>query len=213
MSSVDGGGDVRGGDGCGGDGRAAGADVLAFLMGRASVHAQLLEAPAPDSSQVQALLDVAMRAPDHGGLTPWRYVVVEGEGRRALGALLRAAQAARAPGSTEAELDAAASKPLRAPMVIVAVAHVHDHPKVPASEQLLAAGASVTLLLLAAEAMGFGASWLSGPNAYGEAVHAGLGLGSNEQVIGLVHIGTPRRERGGDKARASSVGVTRRWPA
>ncbi|WP_179358960.1 nitroreductase family protein, partial [Pseudomonas aeruginosa] len=113
-------------------------EALDALLTRVS-HARLSD-PAPSPEQLDRLFRVALRAPDHGQLRPWRFILVEGEGRRALGDLYARALASRQPDAAEEALAKARNMPLRAPLLVVAVACLQDHPKVPYGEQLLAAG-------------------------------------------------------------------------
>ena len=167
-------------------------EALDALLTRVS-HARLSD-PAPSPEQLDRLFRVALRAPDHGQLRPWRFTVVEGEGRRALGDLYARALASRQPDAAEEALAKARNMPLRAPLLVVAVACLQDHPKVPHGEQLLAAGCAAHGLVLGAYAQGLGAMWRTGEMATDPVVHAGLGLGEQERIIGFVYLGTPMGE-------------------
>ncbi|MEV1746329.1 nitroreductase family protein [Pseudomonas aeruginosa] len=167
-------------------------EALDALLTRVS-HARLSD-PAPSPEQLDRLFRVALRAPDHGQLRPWRFILVEGEGRRALGDLYARALASRQPDAAEEALAKARNMPLRAPLLVVAVACLQDHPKVPHGEQLLAAGCAAHGLVLGAYAQGLGAMWRTGEMATDPVVHAGLGLGEQERIIGFVYLGTPMGE-------------------
>lgn len=145
-------------------------EALDALLTRVS-HARLSD-PAPSPEQLDRLFRVALRAPDHGQLRPWRFIVVEGEGRRALGDLYARALASRQPDAAEEALAKARNMPLRAPLLVVAVACLQDHPKVPHGEQLLAAGCAAHGLVLGAYAQGLGAMWRTGEMATDPVVHA-----------------------------------------
>jgi nitroreductase len=164
-------------------------DALDALLNR--VSAPRLIAPAPDAAQRELLFRAALRAPDHGQLRPWRFLTVEGEALTQLGELF--ARALPADASPEAVAKAHAM-PLRAPLLVVVIASVKDSPKVPASEQVLAAGCAAHGILLAAHAQGIGAVWRTGDMAYNPQVAAGLGLGADEQVIAYLYLGTPVRK-------------------
>lgn len=166
-------------------------EALDALLNRVSV-ARLTD-PAPNAAQREALFQAALRAPDHGQLRPWRFLTIEGQGREALGELF--AQAVQAKGDASPEkLDKARAMPLRAPLLIVVIATLQEHPKVPAYEQRLAAGCAAHGILLAAHAQGVGVVWRSGELAYDAHVHRGLGLAANEEVIGYLYVGTPAKE-------------------
>ncbi|QKZ03543.1 MULTISPECIES: nitroreductase family protein [Pseudomonas] len=163
-------------------------EALDVLLNRVSVP-RLVE-PAPTAQQREVLFQAALRAPDHGQLRPWRFLTVEGAAREQLGEIL--AEAARLKGdASEAALEKARGMPLRAPLVVVVVARLQDHFKVPKSEQLLAAGCAAQNILLAAYAQGIGAVWRTGELAYAPHVAKGLGLAQGEEVIAFLYLGTP----------------------
>lgn len=157
------------------------------------VSAPRLVDPAPTAEQREVLFKAALRAPDHGQLQPWRFLTVEGEAREQLGEVL--AEAVRLKGdATEAALDKARAMPLRAPLLVVVIARLQDHYKVPKSEQLLAAGCAAHGILLAAHAQGIGAVWRTGDLSYSAHVAQALGLQTGEELIGFLYLGTPARE-------------------
>ncbi len=164
-------------------------DALTLLTTRTSQP--LLTEPAPDATALATMFAAAARAPDHGRLRPWRFLCVRGDGRAQLGELLLQALLRRDPQASQEKRDKALKGPARAPLVIVAIARVQPHPKVPANEQLLTAGCAVHGLLLAAHALGFGAMWRTGDPSYDGELAQALGLQPNESVIGLVYVGTP----------------------
>lgn len=186
--------------------------LLDAVTHRRSVHPRLVVAPAPSEADLDALFRAAMAAPDHNALRPWRFLVIEGDGLVKLGALFAEAHRARLPGASEEDLLISAQKAQRAPMVIAVYAHLSDDPKVPHDEQLIACGCAMQQMLLASEAMGYGATILSGPNMHSVAVHEGLGLGVNEKLLGLIYIGTPRSDAMPNKPRPEPSPFVRRWP-
>lgn len=184
-------------------------DAIEALHNR--VSSPLLKAPAPNAEQLETLLKAASRAPDHKMLKPWRFLIIEGEGREVLGALLMKAAQASNPDIDDEGLAKARSKPMRAPMIIVAIATLNEHPKVPEVEQLITAGAAANNIVTAAFALGLGAYWRTGTPAFDETVKAGLGLSANEQIIGFIYLGTPDgRSRRLPEFDASEC--SRRWP-
>lgn len=164
-------------------------DAISLLTQRNS--APRLSEPGPDQAQLERLFAAAARAPDHGRLRPWRFIVIRGEGRDRLGRLLEEALAAREPEAGEEARQKARNAPLRAPLVIAVVACVQDHPKIPAIEQWLSAGCAAYGILLAAQALGFGAIWRTGENSYDPHVLRGLSLADNEALAGFIYLGTP----------------------
>lgn len=167
-------------------------EALDALINRVSV-ARLGE-PAPTPQQRELLFRAALRAPDHGQLRPWRFLTVEGAAREALGELFARAQLARDAQAPAALLDKARAMPLRAPLLVVVIACLKEHPKVPEGEQLLAAGCAAHGILLAAHAQGIGAIWRTGELAYDATVCAGLGLAAHERIVGFLYLGTPQGE-------------------
>lgn len=184
-------------------------DAIHALHNR--VSSPLLKAPGPTAEQLQTLLKAAMRAPDHGMLKPWRFIIIEGQARHAFGDLLANVATSNNPQIGEAALSKARNKPLRAPMIIVTIACLAEHPKAPKIEQLISAGAAANNIVTAAFALGIGAYWRTGSPAYDEAVKSGLGLAENEQIIGFIYLGTPdgrsRRLPESDPSECSSY-----WP-
>jgi nitroreductase len=164
--------------------------ALAALDARRSVPSRLLGAPGPTPDQLLRMLASAVRVPDHGKLVPWRFLRIEGDARLRLGDAL--AERARALDADAP--DAAVEKDrLRfsfAPTVVAVIAHVTPGHKVPEIEQLLSGGAVCFALLQAAQALGFGAQWLTGWAAYDDAIRGLLGVGPGERILGFIHIGT-----------------------
>lgn len=163
-------------------------DFLHFLQQRNS--ASRLVAPAPSAMQLSQMMQAALRVPDHAWLRPWRFLVIEGDRRHAFGELLEQSLLARTPDADAAARAKARNAPLRAPQLVVVIARLSEHPKVPAAEQRLSAGCAAHALLLAAEALGFAGMWRTGAAAQDPAVMAALGMGPHEEVIGFVYLGS-----------------------
>jgi len=164
-------------------------DALDLLLNRVSVT-RLCE-PAPTADQLDLMFRAGLRAPDHGQLHPWRFLIIEGDPRHKLGELFAAALRERDAGAAEEALQKARNMPLRAPMLVLVIASVKPHPKVPEGEQLLAAGCAAHGLLLAAHAQGIGAVWRTGEFSYDPRVLEGLGLTEQERLLGFLYMGTP----------------------
>lgn len=178
---------------------------------RLSVPALQLGEPGPDAGQLQQLLQSALRVPDHGKLVPWRMLLVRGEARARLGEALAAIHPRSDPGVAPAKVEKNRERFRHAPLVIVVVARIEDdHPKIPAREQLLSAGCVAYNLLIGAQALGFGAQWLTGWAAYDREAADLLGLADNESVVGFVHVGTPR-ERVPERVRPQLADVVSDW--
>lgn len=168
-------------------------DAIKLLHERNSVSK--LRDPAPSGEVLTSILKASLRAPDHARLTPWRFLTIEGSAREQLGQLfVQSAQALAVSkgldSPTENELDRLSRKPLRAPLIIVVIAAIQEHPKVPPIEQILSAGCAAHSILLAAHALGYAGIWRTGSNAYDECVMGGLGLSSSEVIVGFIYMGT-----------------------
>lgn len=184
--------------------------LLDVLDGRISTPSSQLSEPGPDHDQVLRMLRSAVRVPDHGRLTPWRFVRIQGDARHALGDLLARRCRERDPDASNAVVEKDRQRFSQAPVVIAVVACIHQDHRIPEVEQLLS-GASVCFALLqAAQGMGFGAQWLTGWAAYDPAVRSILGIAAGEQVLGFIHIGTapsPAPER----VRPDPAGLLTDW--
>jgi nitroreductase len=161
------------------------AETLELLALRRSTKVIHLAEPGPDAGQLDALLRLAVRVPDHGKLGPWRFVVIEGEARARAGKKLAALQ------DDAQSKDAARITFTRAPLCVMVVSTAASHPKIPEWEQVLSAGAVCNALLLAAHAMGFGGCWLTGWPCYEPSARAALGLAEHERIAGFIHLGAP----------------------
>jgi nitroreductase len=183
---------------------------LHVLEQRLSVPSRQLGAPGPDPAQIDALLAASIRVPDHGRLTPYRLLLVRGDARARLGADIAAIHARNEPDVPVAALAKDRERFNAAPLIVVVVARTTAGHKVPLQEQLLTAGCVAYNLLLAAQALGFGAQWLTGWAAYDADVARLLGLAGNESVVGFVHVGSIR-EPASEHARAPLADVLGEW--
>lgn len=162
-------------------------DLLAGIESRTS--ALKLGAPGPSRDHIELIIRAGTRAPDHGRLRPWRFVVLEGDARRVLADAMAMLLQSRMPNATAEQLDAERNKPMRAPTIIAAAAHITKG-KIPEVEQILAVGAAVQNMMLAAHALGYGAMWKTGGAAYDTAVKQALGLAAEDHIVALLYLGT-----------------------
>lgn len=181
-------------------------EVLAFLARRRSASALSLRAPGPGDAELADLLALAARVPDHGKLAPWRFVILEGEGKAAFAAMLEAIAAGR---PDAARLTAKLGK-LKTPPLGVAVVSRIVPGEIPEWEQLLSAGAVCTTLTYAALAMGYGANWITDWYAYDADARAALGLSPDERIAGFVFMGTAS-EAPQERARPDLAALTTRF--
>jgi len=168
-------------------------DALQLLKTRRSVKPMELTGPAPTKPEIDTLLGIASRVPDHGKLTPWRFVVFEGDARLAAGEAIAAAFRADRPDATPEQIEFERNRLARAPLVIAVVSRAGPHSKIPEWEQQMSAGASAMSLVLAAHATGYAASWITEWYAYDRRVLDALGISANERIAGFVHIGRPAK--------------------
>lgn len=160
-------------------------DALTALQTRTA--APRLVEPAPDADQLQQVLTAGLRAPDHGMLRPWRFLVVSGEGRQRLGRLFVDTLQPATPEEAEKLLNSVQ----RAPLVIVAIAAIKDHPKVPPIEQIASTAAAVQNMSVALHALGFASIWRTGPVAHDPRMKAALGMQPGDVIVGYLYAGTP----------------------
>jgi nitroreductase len=168
-------------------------DALDLLRTRRSVKPAELSEPGPSPAQIDTLLGIASRVPDHGKLAPWRFIVFAGEARLKAGEKIAEAFAADHPDAKPEDIVFERSRLARAPLVVAVVSRAAPHVKIPEWEQVLSAGAAAMNLVNAAYALGYAASWITEWYAYDRRVLEALGLSAHERIVGFVHIGTPIR--------------------
>jgi nitroreductase len=166
-------------------------DALQLLTTRRSVKPMELGGPAPSAAEIDTMLTIAARVPDHGKLKPWRFIVFEGDGRVAVGEAIAEVFCTDHPEATPDQIEFERRRLARAPLVIAVVSRAGPHVKIPEWEQQLSAGAAAMNLVTAVHALGFAASWITEWYAYDRRVLDRLGLGGNERIAGFVHIGRP----------------------
>jgi nitroreductase len=158
------------------------------LVARRSATA--LTEPAPDAGALELIFASAVRAPDHGRLRPWRFLVVRGAARARFGELLAGHLARTQPASSAESLQRERDKAFRAPLIIVVAAHINEAVKIPPIEQTLSAGVAAGNIMLAALALGYNAMWKTGGAAYDAQVRESLGLGPGEVIVGFLYVGS-----------------------
>lgn len=168
-------------------------DALDLLKTRRSVKPIEMTGPAPSSAEIDTLLTVASRVPDHGKLTPWRFIVFEGDGRLRAGETIAEIFRKDNPQATGDQITFEKNRLARAPLVIAVVSRAAPHIKIPEWEQLMSVGAAAMNLVTAAHAQGFAASWLTEWYAYDPRVLDALGLAPHERIAGFVHVGRPTK--------------------
>ncbi len=163
-------------------------DALDLMLSRES--ALKLESPGPSAEELDRIFASAVRAPDHGRLRPWHFVVINEAQRPAFGALMADTLRRRDPTVSDAEAQRERDKAFRAPVIVVVAAKVQKGHKIPEIEQIASASATAQTIMLAAPALGYGAVWKTGAPAYDPAVKTALGLSADDDIIGFLYIGT-----------------------
>jgi nitroreductase len=166
------------------------ASTLDLMKTRRSGRPRDLVAPGPGAAELDEILAIAMRTPDHGKLHPWRFVHVTRDQRDAFAALLHAAYRIDNPQPGRLEIEATERFARQAPELIVALSSPVPGHKIPAWEQELSCGAACMNLLIATHALGYAAGWVTGWAAYSPAVLAAFGA-PGERIAGFIFLGTP----------------------
>jgi len=164
-----------------------------YLATRRSVILPFLREPGPDKAELEEILTLGVRVPDHGKLTPWRLITYQGAARQKAGERLAMIAKANNPGLSEKEEAAERKRFLPAPLTIGVLSSPVDHPKIRSFEQLLSAGAVAFNIVHGANALGFATHWVTRWFAYDPVASRMLGAKDGEQFVGFIHIGTPSR--------------------
>jgi len=167
--------------------------VIDALLKRNS-HSRL-SAPGPQDDELHLILQAGLRAPDHGRLRPWRFVVVAGDARQRLGELFAESLALRHPQADDAQLTKVRASPLRAPLIIAGLLNYQQHPKVPRGEQVAAVATALYGMSLASESIGYATMWRTGAMARDPIVISALGGAPADEVIGFLYVGSPEGPR------------------
>lgn len=163
-------------------------DALDLMLSRES--ALKLQSPGPSAADLERIFATAVRAPDHGRLRPWHFVVINEDQRAAFGNLMADCLHRRDPSVPEAGLQRERDKAFRAPVIVVVAAKVHRGHNIPEIEQIASASAAAQTIMLAAPALGYGAVWKTGAPAYDPVVKTALGLNPEDDIVGFLYIGT-----------------------
>jgi nitroreductase len=170
--------------------RSAVTNAIEFLKMRRSVKPREMSSPGPSAEELETILTVGARVPDHGKLAPWRFMVFEGDARVRAGEIIAQVFVSKNPLAPAADIEVEKRRLMDAPLVIAVISLTKPHPKVPPWEQELSAGASAMNIVTAATALGYGANWLTGWFAFDRDVLAEFGLKPEEKIAGFIHIGT-----------------------
>ena len=187
--------------------------LLGFLASRRSVKPDKLLAPGPSAEQLALILTIGTRVPDHKKLAPWRFIVFEGPARARMGDIFaEACRLEEKEPPSRMRLDVERGRFLRAPLVMAVISEIKPKPGAPEWEQVLSAGAACFQTCLAANALGFGTSWITEWIAYSPAVRAALQLTDSERVAGFIYMGTAV-EKPEERERPDVASLVNYWPA
>lgn len=176
--------------------------VQSAIAGRVNVSPKRLIAPGPSAQQLDALLEMAATAPDHGHLLPWRFVLIPQEQRHRLGAAFVSALIARDPSATQEQLESAEEKAHRSPLLLLAIACLGDSISgIPHVERIVSLGAAIQNMLVTATAMGFGSGLTSGQAMDSVALRTLFQLDKNELALCFVNIGTVKEHKASKRVR------------
>jgi nitroreductase len=163
--------------------------ALALLLSRRSASAKRMNGPGPTAAELDTIFEAATRVPDHGKLTPWRFILFDGEARERFGEVLVQCFRIANPDSGDERLRVEKERFVRAPIVVAVISRVREGLPIPVWEQTLSAGACGMTLVLAAHALGYVANWITEWCAYDPCVREKLGLADYERIAGFVYIG------------------------
>jgi nitroreductase len=166
-------------------------EAIDLLKTRRSPRIPDLSGSGPTEAELETLLTIASRVPDHGKLTPWRFLVLRKEGRAPLAEALALCFRADHPEATPDQIEKERARYADSPLIVGVISRAGPHAKIPEWEQILSAGAACMNLVNAAHALGYGANWVTGWAAYDRSCLDLLGVAPNERVAGFVHIGKP----------------------
>jgi nitroreductase len=165
-------------------------DAIEAMLSRRTVPPVKMAEPGPDETTLRTILEAGISVPDHGRLRPWRFLIVRGAARQRLGELFVRGLLAANPDASAAEIEKQRTAPLRAPLLIVVIAHTDPLSHIPVVEQLASTATAGYAVLLAAHALGFAGKWTTGKNAYSETIRRGLGLGTDDAIMGFLYVGS-----------------------
>jgi nitroreductase len=183
--------------------------AIEALLTRRSARA--LGDPAPDEAALELIFASAVRAPDHGRLRPWRFVVVRGAARARFGELLAEHLRRTHPHTDPETLERERLKAFRAPLIVAVAAQCNSALKIPVIEQTLSAGAAAHAMMLAVFALGFNAMWKTGGAAYDGIVKQALGLNDSDAIVGFLYLGTETKEPAAPGTRSAWRDLVRYW--
>jgi len=184
--------------------------TIDFLTTRRSTVARMMDEPGPSDDEMKKIMEAGMRVPDHGRLTPWRFIVIRGDARDTIGNVIADAFKRNNPDAIEEQIEIEQERLTRAPVVIAVVSRVQKGHKIPEWEQVLSAGAACQTMLIAAQSMGYAAQWLTEWYAYDDDVKVAIGAEAGDEIAGFVYLGTGTGKLS-DRARPEYDNIVSEW--
>jgi nitroreductase len=185
-------------------------ELSEFLLKRRSIVVRNMAEPGPSSDDLENIMRAGMRVPDHGRLTPWRFIIIRGDSREKLGTILGEAFRKSNPDCIDEQVEIEEERFARAPTVIAVISRTNPNHKIPEWEQILSSGAACQNMLTAALGMGFAAQWITEWYAYNSDVKAALGLEPTDKVSGFLYLGS-MTETPTDRARPEYQDIVSEW--
>ena len=184
--------------------------TIDFLTTRRSTVARMMGDPGPNDDELRQIMEAGMRVPDHGRLTPWRFIVIRGDARDTIGDVIVNSFKRNNPDAIQEQIEIEQERLTRAPIVIAVVSRVHREHKIPVWEQVLSSGAACQTMLIAAQSMGYAAQWLTEWYAYDSDVKKAIGAEADDEIAGFVYLGNPVGELT-DRARPIYDDIVSEW--
>ena len=184
--------------------------MIDFLLTRRSILARMMDGPGPSEEDLRKILEAGMRVPDHGRLTPWRFIVIRGDAREKMGEVLAETFKKNNPDAIEEQVEIERERLTRAPVVVAVASKVVKEHKIPEWEQMLSSGAACQTMLIAALSMGYAAQWITEWYAYDPTVKAALGLEPDDRIAGYLYLGSEAGEAT-ERARPDYDNIVSEW--
>ena len=185
-------------------------DTADFLLSRRSIVVRNMAEPGPTDEDLEKILRAGMRVPDHGRLTPWRFIVIRGDARDKMGKILGSAFRQANPDCIDEQVEIEEERFARAPIVIAVISRTVPEHKIPEWEQVLSSGAACQNMLISALGMGYAAQWITEWCAYDDNVKSALGLEANDKIAGFMYFGS-RTEDPTDRQRPDYEDIVSEW--
>ena len=187
-------------------------ELSEFLLKRRSVVVRNMAEPGPSSEDLENIMRAGMRVPDHGRLTPWRFLVIRGDARIKMGKILGEAFKKENPDCIDEQDEIEEERFIRAPAIIAVISRTNPEHKIPEWEQILSSGAACQTMLIAAQSMGFASQWLTEWYSYDDDVKRAIGAGPEDKIAGFLHLGNGTSELS-DRARPDYDEIVSNWEA